>query len=276
MKNNNLGAEWINVATYKNDKTITPSTYKETTIAIDGNGVKITPNGLSSDDSAVHNGLLKVLRDYKHYVQVLVTRENSNGQVITASFADDENDNYITRQITSGEFARSVALVFSYGIYDFHDGGKFNGTDETITSSNGGTFHYWWPFNFNNEYTYRIINYSPEMQTPANIPKNFVSISTDADSVKLTVNGSAGSSHMKIIQSVKLNVKGPSDANFLGNGDVTLYCENAKGSMSGTYNNKSFNISFNSEDARKYWVPLRFGPDSKESWYITNSSYGWW
>lgn len=277
MQNNNLGADWKMVATYKNDGTISinnQSSY-ETSIEQLGNGIVITPNGLSSNDNAVHNGLLKVLRDYKHYVKVNVTRETSNGE-ITASFADNENDNYIIRQITPGEFARSVALVYSYGIWDFHDGGKFNGTDVTVSSSNGGTFNYWWKFNINNEYTYRIRNYSPEMPTPANVSKNLVAISTEADSVKLTVNGAAGSSHMKIIQSVKLNVKGPSDAAFLGNGDVTLYCENAKGSMSGTYNNKSFNISFNSEDARKYWVPLRFGPDSKESWYITNSTYGWW
>ena len=117
MKNNNLGAEWINVATYKNDGTITPNTYKETTIAIDVNGVKITPNELSSDDSAVHNGLLKVLRDYKHYVQVLVTRENSNGQVITASFADDEENYFANRKITIQEFALSTATSIGDSLY---------------------------------------------------------------------------------------------------------------------------------------------------------------
>ncbi|MBQ7904320.1 MAG: hypothetical protein IJ361_01030 [Spirochaetaceae bacterium] len=114
MKNNNLGAEWINVATYKNDRTITPNTYKETTIAIDGNGVKITPTGLS--DNTVHNGLLKVLRDYKHYVQVIVTRENSNGQVITASFADDEENMYAYREVSHSEFSRIATLPMAIGI----------------------------------------------------------------------------------------------------------------------------------------------------------------
>ena len=38
-------------------------------------------NDLSSNDSAIHNGILKVLRDYKHYVKITVTRENSKGEV---------------------------------------------------------------------------------------------------------------------------------------------------------------------------------------------------
>ena len=114
MKNNNLGAEWINVATYKNDRTITPSTYKETTIAIDGNGVKITPTGLS--DNTVHNGLLKVLRDYKHYAQVIVTRVNSEGQEITASFADNEENMYAYREVSHSEFSRIATLPMAIGI----------------------------------------------------------------------------------------------------------------------------------------------------------------
>ena len=114
------------------------------------------------------------------------------------------------------------------------------------------------------------------MQTPANVSKKLVAISTEADSVKLKVNGAAGSSHMLEIYSVKLLVEGPSDVNFLGDGDLTLYCKNDTGYMKGTYNGQSFNITFDGETNRKYWVPLRFGPDSKESWYITDSTYGWW
>ena len=141
MKNNNLGAEWINVATYKNDRTITPNTYKETTIAIDGNGVKITPTGLS--DNTVHNGLLKVLRDYKHYVQVLVTRENSNGQVITASFADDEENMYAYREITFEEFAHIVSISIGESIYN----------DIYCASSDSG---YNWTFNFRENGPYMV------------------------------------------------------------------------------------------------------------------------
>lgn len=229
------------------------------------------------------SGLLKVLRDYKHYFRIRAfTKQDDKitySKEPSYTWSDGGEDEYVkwgARQITAEEFAKAVALVFSYGIWDFHDGGKFNGTDETITSSNGGTFHYWWPFNFNNEYTYRIINYSPEMQTPANVSKKLVAISTEADSVKLKVNGAAGSSHMLEIYSVKLLVEGPSDVSFLGDGDLTLYCKNDTGYMKGTYNGQSFNITFDGETNRKYWVPLRFGPDSKESWYITDSTYGWW
>ena len=229
------------------------------------------------------SGLLKVLRDYKHYFRIRAFTKQDEKYCYSPTpdytWSDGGETEYVkwgARQITAEEFAKAVALVFSYGIWDFHDGGKFNGTDETITSSNGGTFHYWWSFNFNNEYTYRIINYSPEMQTPANVSKKLVAISTEADSVKLKVNGAAGSSHMLEIYSVKLLVEGPSDVSFLGDGDLTLYCKNDTGYMKGTYNGQSFNITFDGETNRKYWVPLRFGPDSKESWYITDSTYGWW
>ena len=119
MQNNNLGDDWKKVATYKNDGTVTinnPAEY-ETTITQQGNGIVIAPNGLASNDNAVHNGLLKVLRDYKHYVKVIVTRVNSEGQEITASFADDEENNYIVRKITEGELTKSISLIIADAIY---------------------------------------------------------------------------------------------------------------------------------------------------------------
>ena len=118
MKNNNLGADWKTVATYTNDGTVTindPDEY-ETTITQQGNGIVIAPNGLNNNNSAIHNGLLKVLRDYKHYAQVIVTRETAAGE-ITASFADDEENNYIVRKITEGELTKSISLIIADAIY---------------------------------------------------------------------------------------------------------------------------------------------------------------
>ena len=118
MKNNNLGADWKTVATYTNDGTVTINDLDEyeTTITQQGNGIVIAPNGLSNNNSAIHNGLLKVLRDYKHYAQVIVTRETAAGE-ITASFADDEENNYIVRKITKGELTKSISLIIADAIY---------------------------------------------------------------------------------------------------------------------------------------------------------------
>ena len=142
IKNNNLGADWKTVATYKNDGTITINNSPEydTTIEQQGNSIVITPNGLSSDDSAVHNGLLKVLRDYKHYAQVIVTRETSAG-VITASFADDEENMYIVRKITEGELCNNVALIVADALYKTGIPYKTVGGSKTKTSKGKeGTF----------------------------------------------------------------------------------------------------------------------------------------
>ena len=171
MKNNNLGAEWINVAKYKNDGTITPSTYNETTIAIDGNGVKITPTGLS--DNTVHNGLLKVLRDYKHYAQVLVTRENSNGQVITASFADDEENMYTARQITDRERAKICMLTLSDGFYRMNNGGKLDlGSEKDIREGTGDPYYTGYYYlqhtgQVTKDFKYKLTDYSPKFPTRA-------------------------------------------------------------------------------------------------------------
>ncbi len=146
MQNNNLGSDWKTVATYKNDGTISinnPAEY-DTSIAVQGNGIVITPNGLDSNDSAVHNGLLKVLRDYKHYAKVVVTRESSAGE-ITASFADDEENYFAYRKITIQEFALSTATSIGDSLYveQYSDVSETNiGYTRTYTfKSPGPNFH---------------------------------------------------------------------------------------------------------------------------------------
>ena len=142
MKNNNLGADWKTVATYTNDGTISINSAPEydATITQRGNGIVIAPNGLEENNSAVHNGLLKVLRDYKHYAKVIVTRETANGE-ITASFADDEENNYIVRKITEGELCNNVALIVADALYKTGIPYKtVMGSKTKSTSGTKGTF----------------------------------------------------------------------------------------------------------------------------------------
>ena len=226
MKNNNLGAEWINVATYKNDRTITPSTYKETTIAIDGNGVKITPTGLS--DNTVHNGLLKVLRDYKHYAQVIVTRVNSEGQEITASFADNEENMYAYREVSHSEFSRIATLPMAIGIRaavnDQDDGlptggawiGGQSGSADAINpgagtvsiSTYGGVFS-------DVRSDVNFTNYKPLLTTKSGIELTFVTVGTSTlyGNTKSGV-GTYCPKFWKTSSEGNMKIIGPSDINL--------------------------------------------------------------
>lgn len=139
LKNKNLGSQWNTLASFKYNSPITinnPSSY-EASIIQQGNGIIITPNDLSSNDSAIHNGILKVLRDYKHYVKITVTRENSKGEVIEAStFA--EKDQYMVRKITSGELCNNVALITADALYKCGIPYKtVSGTNSRTTTGNG-------------------------------------------------------------------------------------------------------------------------------------------
>ena len=142
MQNNNLGSDWKTVATFTSEGTISINNQNsyDTSITQQGNGIVITPNGLSTNNSAVHNGLLKVLRDYKHYAKVVVTRETSAGE-ITASFADDEEKNYAIRKITDGELCNNVALIVADALYKSGIPYKtVSGSTSKTTSGSTGTF----------------------------------------------------------------------------------------------------------------------------------------
>ena len=290
MKNNNLGSEWINVATYKNDGTITPSTYNETTIAIDGNGVKITPNGLSSDDSAIHNGLLKVLRDYKHYVQVIVTRENSNGQVITASFADDEGNMYAYRDISDAELAKATMLAVAYAFYindgglsdysninnQFKYGGAGNSTGTTFTNRERYGIldvSMWGKFYGH----YSLSNYSPSMITPANIAADFLKIST-SNSYKFNIKGDVDNYIYQFTDTNKLTVNYANTEPNLSLYSATVTFEapdNNTLKLSVTKNGTTTTIVDTSDnDTRKRWFPMQIHGDEK--YLLNDATYGWW
>ena len=202
IKNNNLGADWKTVATYTNDGTISINSAPEydTTITQQGNGIVITPNGLSNNNSAIHNGLLKVLRDYKHYAQVIVTRETSAGE-ITASFADDEENMYAYREVTDAELAKATMLAVAYAFY-INDGGlpdytnidtqfKYRGAGNSTgtTFTNRERYEFLEVSMWGKYYGhYSLSDYSPSMITPANIAANFLKISTKS-SYKFNIKG---------------------------------------------------------------------------------------
>ena len=119
VKNNNIDGNYNLVATIPVNKESygTPAVnVSDINVTVSGSGLRFTP--VFSGD--VHGGLLKVLRDYKHYYKIEAVRtiKDSDGveTEITAVLGDDDSI-WGARQITAKEFARCATLVLSYGIH---------------------------------------------------------------------------------------------------------------------------------------------------------------
>ena len=123
IKNNNIGKNangevWHLVATVpiKKDSYGTPTvSVSDIKVTVSGSNLRFTPDF----DKDVHGGLLKVLRDYKHYYKVEAVRTitDSDGVATEISTVLGEDDSiWGARQITAKEFARCATLALSYGI----------------------------------------------------------------------------------------------------------------------------------------------------------------
>ncbi len=109
--------------------------------------VTVKPNFLNNDAGVgVHNGLLKVQRDYKHYYQIVATR-TSKADLYKFSEFDDSviekpdstvtaySEDYACRKITNQEFAKCVSLIVADALH------KVSGKEGTLDSKYGsGTF----------------------------------------------------------------------------------------------------------------------------------------
>ena len=137
VKNNNIDGNYNLVATIPVNKESygTPAVnVSDINVTVSGSGLRFTP--VFSGD--VHGGLLKVLRDYKHYYKIEAVRtiKDSDGveTEITAVLGDDDSI-WGARQITAKEFAKVATLSVGDGLYN----------DDICSSSSSG---YVWTFNF--------------------------------------------------------------------------------------------------------------------------------
>lgn len=137
VKNYNCSSKWYLVATISNDGTFNSkaddisyvdgsTTVRWAHVTVNGkvNGreawMTLQPNDNLTDSSGYHDGLLKVMRDYKHYYKIVAKRKNSEGTIISTVLGEfdvihqndpDAMNPYFTyRKITTEEFAKCVAL----------------------------------------------------------------------------------------------------------------------------------------------------------------------
>ena len=130
VKNNNIDGNYNLVATIPVNKESygTPAVnVSDINVTVSGSGLRFTP--IFSGD--VHGGLLKVLRDYKHYYKIEAVRtiKDSDGveTEITAVLGDDDSI-WGARQITIDEFARAAIIGMSTGM-EKERGDKGSGSD---------------------------------------------------------------------------------------------------------------------------------------------------
>lgn len=141
IKNLDFGPNWITLAEIGLDGTIVDKITPDLNIRATTNGAKLNngytirpvsldavkPESMRGVD--YYDGLLKVLRDYRHFAKIEVKRnmdeENSismkkgfvEESTVVASYADDAENCFGCRQITDVEFARAVNLVIADAVY---------------------------------------------------------------------------------------------------------------------------------------------------------------
>ncbi|MBQ0002220.1 MAG: hypothetical protein KBT21_01650 [Treponema sp.] len=142
IKNKNCSDKWYTIATVSKEGKVTSKassiSWADVTVSGDINYLTVTPNNMNSEDK-VHDGILKVQRDYKHYYKIVAKRKNSSGDVVNATLGAfdstegvDEtakNEIFSYRKITDKEFVLGVCLIiadasYKSGVYEAANGEK--------------------------------------------------------------------------------------------------------------------------------------------------------
>lgn len=141
--NKNCSNKWYKIATVSKEGrvTSTASSISWGGVAVSGdlNYLTVTPDNMEGTNN-VHDGLLKVQRDYKHYYKIVAKRKNSLGEEIETKLgAFDETEGvddkakspvYTYRKITDKEFVLGVSLIiadasYKTGVYEAVKGETF-------------------------------------------------------------------------------------------------------------------------------------------------------
>ncbi len=140
MMNPDLQAEWILIANIGSTEAFeqTTKTEKETVMEKFQTVINLTPEGYADGTKTNTGGLLKVLRNPKHYYKVVL---NSNDVLPTVEIGGDEEISknlgiFGYRQITDEELTKCACLIIADAIYQ---GGISTGGIRT-TQGNVGSF----------------------------------------------------------------------------------------------------------------------------------------
>lgn len=231
----------------------------------------LSPKSITNKTSSNTDGLLKVLRDAKHYYRIRCNFIDKNGTIV-----DLPGDTvYAYRQITDEELVKVTMLAFSDGTErignlnfenkDIYANGTFNGN---LSAYHNGNKPKW-----GTEYKLSFLNYSPIYNTIYNTPSNKNSTIITINAEVTTNRKLPGSGSYPVSFNTTEIYVSPADEKI---STLSSYTKTVSFSLSSkssaTIKCGDLNKTLN-EDERPYWLPMKLDGDKC---YNKEKEYGWW
>lgn len=300
MRNDNKKEDWVKICTLKagnnsqnatlNAETVNKGIYD---IDLDFTGLSFTvqPSGIASGTASNTDGLLKVLRDAKHYYKIEAARKVGGTTDIRASYGDDKSV-YAYRQITDEELVKSSLLVMAYAFY-LNAGGNANLSNvnsklkyaegNNLSSVNDGSAVFeerklisallWDPEVGKYKSNVSMTNYAPSQLTPAGVSSVMLGISMKDVSTRTQ---GLDDGYLDKFRTENFTVSvAPVESELQ---KLSSYTNEFTMTCTGSDNltvkiNGSAIVNATTSDVRRTWFPIQISDD--HCW-LKDSSYGWW
>lgn len=251
--------------------------------------VLLTPNGYNNKTKTNTTGLLKVLRNAKHYYKIVFPQTENTPEMALG----DAKDIYAYRQITDEELVKSSLLVMAYAFY-LNAGGKADLSNvnsklkyaekNNLSSVNGGSavFGSRSLLGISEAGKYKanvsMTNYAPSQLMPSQLmpmEDSSVMLGISMKDVSTRTQGlSDGFLDKFRTENFTVGVAPvESELQKLGSytNEFTMTCT---GSANLTVKiNGSAIVNATTSDVRRTWFPIQI---SDNQYWLKDSSYGWW
>ena len=289
--NDDLSSEWKKLAALDLStlEPQTPETHTDTLIEKVGTGLLLKPVGITEGSASNTDGILKVLRNAKHYYKIVLKRGEKEVQI------GINRDIYACRQITDEELAKAAMLAFSYTFYIMQGGNadlsnvntalKYTG-EGSLKSTGGGSASFS-KRHSNGTIDYSFDSYAPEMLAPSGKYVSFIKMNIQKSEASLWyISGSvpisyrlyklgSDSNPVKIQTASVFETAVPDYSSV-----VTITCNDdydASLKLSIKRGDKTTElITTTDRTTLRKWVPFQFYNDKKDHFYIKDKNYGWW
>ena len=297
--NDDVSSEWKKLAALDLStlEPQTPETHTDTLIEKVGTGLLLKPAKITEGSAATTDGILKVLRNAKHYYKIVLKRGEKEVQI------GINRDIYACRQITDEELAKAAMLAFSYTFYIKQGGNadlsnvnemlRFGTGGGTLHSDNGGTANFTKSYLASGKYCadFDFENYAPRMLTPSEQKDTFLKLTVPKATVHMY---NAVYPYIDAVgadnKNVKVQVSAAEELKFNNipmdySAEISVhYSAYWKSPYLGRLSIKRnggrdfvklLNESTEPAEIRK-WIPFQLYHDYSEHFYIKDKNYGWW
>lgn len=288
--NKNIDNTWHEVASLDN-KCELNGVQSLTDIQMDQSTIRLTlrPQAIAAAHNGMGttNGLLKVLRDSRHYYRLVLKR----GESITATMGGTTDDSgvYAYRNITKEELVKSALLQFAYAFY-IKEGGKPDysninerlhyGANSDLTSdmcSGSAKFEGKQLISFGGKYkaTFSMTNYSQAMKCPDDSSIAFLKLTVPDSSVQIQGLSDDYIQFFRTDGGINVTVQ-PLDSKTPSSysGKINFICTGSGNLTVKLDNNQIYKTNGDKDwDGRKQWLPMQI---DDQQFHLTNKNFGWW